>query len=352
MSQPHCRRGFTLIEAVLAAGVTGILLASVGSIISLCAKALPDSASDKALVAASTQDGLSMLADDLTGAISIASASSTDLTFRVNNPASPGTISLVRYWWDGTAGTPLRRTWDGRAEIAVIPALRRYELSYDWRTTSTSTMGSTSLATASQLAQCVGASGSTFTLGLVPRFAQIVTPRLDGEATTWKPTRVRANVSLKSGLVSSIVANLYLGDSSNLGSQSLIATSTTVTALSGARAGWMDFDFSGAPEVAAGQSVTVVLGALVLLGTAEVTYTQSGIADSLACCATSSNGSTWSIKADGSLAYELFGQVRGPSIVAGSEQRLASVGVDLLASGAGSSPAHGRVRTPALPKVE
>lgn len=336
----------------MAAGVTGILLASIGSVVSLCARSMPERASDGALVTSGAQDGLSMLSDDLSGATSVVAASATDLSFRVLDPTDSSKVRTVRYWWDGTAGTPLRRTRDGAGEIAAIPAINRLVLACDWRTIATSTPSGTALGSSTGLAHCLNASGSTHSVGLLPKIAQIVKPKLDASATAWQPSKVRVKISLSSGLLTSLFAKLYLGDSTNLGSQALLATSVSVTALSGASSGWMDFVFTGAPEVAAGQSVTIVIGSLVSLGSASVTYASSGIADSQACCATSSNGSSWSVISDGAVAYELYGQVRTPVMAAGSESRLAGVSVDLTPAGTGMSPVHVRVRTPAWPKVE
>ncbi len=346
------RRGFTLIEAVMAAGVTGVLLASIGSVVSLCARSMPERGSDGAIVASEVQDGLSMMGDDLSGATSVVSAGAADLSFRVLDPSAASKVRVVRYWWDGTKGTPLRRTWDGAGEIAVSPALSRLSMSYDWRTVAISTSAGTALGSSTGLAHCLNASGSTFTVGLLPRIAQVVKPRLDASATAWQPTRVRAKVTLTGGLLTSLYAKIYQGDSSNLGSQTLLATSVSVAALSGASAGWMDFTFTGAPEIASGQSISIVLGSVVSLGGALVTYSSSGIADSLACCATSSNGSSWSVMTDGAVAYELYGQVRTPVAAAGSESRLAGLMVDLVPMGTGVPAARARVRTPAWPKVE
>ncbi len=336
----------------MAAGVTGILLASLGSVVSLCARAMPDRAADKALIASNAQDGLSMLADDLSGAISIVSASPTDLSFRVMDPGVPGQIAVVRYWWDAITGKPMYRTWNGRAQISAIPALSQFTLSYDWRSFGTSTASGSTLGSSTGLAHCLNASGGTFTIGLTPKIAQVVTPSLRATATAWKPAKVRVKASLGLGLLSSMYAKIYQGDSSNLGSQTLLATSVSVTALSGGDTGWMDFTFSGAPEVAAGQSVTIVFGSLVSLGSTVVTFSASGVPDSQACCATTSNGTTWTVQSDGAIAYELYGQVRSPLYAADTESRLAGVWIDLTPTGSGVLPVHSLVRTAAYPKVE
>jgi len=326
------RRGFSLIESVVAAGIVGILMLAVTGVLGLAARAMPtedDLASRSARAATVLED----LADDLASASAVVAATPTTLRLRVPDRDGDAASDVVTY--DFNAGVLTRRL-NGRSPGIVLSGLESFAFDSQWislerRVTTTATLGA-----AGRVAGYTFASGRTFRVGGTDQIAQIVIPRLDEDVISWTPTSIRVQMSMRSGVLSSITCRIFDGDITKGQLGPLLATGVDAAVLSGSSAGWVSFGIGGAPEIARGKPVTIILSALNLLSTTDVVRETSGIYDGFLSIAQSSNaGGSWTGSNEGSMGFEIIGMMRRPVKGSATSSRLAGMVVDMRLGGVG-----------------
>jgi hypothetical protein len=116
----------------------------------------------------------------------------------------------------------------------------------------------------------------------------------------------------------------------------LLGTGVNATLLSGASAGWVSFDFNGAPEITRGRPVTIIVSALNLLSTTDVVCQTEGAYDGFLTLAHSTNsGGSWTTYNEGAMGFEILGQMRRPGTSITTTSRLDAVMVDMQLAGVG-----------------
>ncbi len=332
----------------MASAVSALVLAALASVLTIGVRALPepDDAADRS---SQRIGGLAMLHDDVGSAVSIVSASAADFSFRVSDRDGDGDEEVVRYWWSGVEGEGLNRTVNDAHETVVMPALSRAEFSYDWLPRTVAS-GSTATGSVEEIASWSGATPQSHRINSTSRAALCLLPRLPADATAWQVTKIRIRATAVSGL-NVTRASLRLGGSDTLATQTALATSSSAILVLGSSAGWMDFNFSAAPEVAAGQWVSFHFLCTSLLGAVDVQYADKDVPDGRAVLALGSSDTNWIIMREGSLAFELYGRLRTPSGTA-VESRLTSFAAAFTPRESGSGPVLVGIRTPGRPKEE
>ena len=127
------RRGFTLVETVTALSVLAILLVACGSTVMLAEKTALD-ATSKTLPQLQAADAASQMADDLTVATNFTQRTPAAVTFTVPDRLATGSPQAVTYAWSGTAGDPLKRTFNGGAATAIVPNVQGLNFGFLTRT--------------------------------------------------------------------------------------------------------------------------------------------------------------------------------------------------------------------------
>jgi prepilin-type N-terminal cleavage/methylation domain-containing protein len=117
--QSDRRRGFTLIEVVVSIAIVSIVLTSIGSLMVLSARALPNP-NDPTSAMVSAGAAACQFADDARHANFVTKAGPLEFAFRVPDRDADTQDETIRFGWSGTPGDPLVRTINSdRHEIVV-----------------------------------------------------------------------------------------------------------------------------------------------------------------------------------------------------------------------------------------
>jgi len=114
------RAAFSLIELVTALAISSIIMAALGSAVVVASAALPTARVEAEAAMESALDRMILEASE---AELIKAAGSGVLTFVVPDRNADGQTEHISYTWDGSAGSPIRRTYNkGASEILVAAA--------------------------------------------------------------------------------------------------------------------------------------------------------------------------------------------------------------------------------------
>ena len=127
------RRGYTLAEVVVTAGIMSMFLLATPWAVRLATKAIPDGRStpSAALVAAKATD---LIHADVQFATAVAASTPTTLTFTVADRTGDAAAETITYAWSGAAGAPLTRSFNGGTPSAIANNVQEFQLLYDKRT--------------------------------------------------------------------------------------------------------------------------------------------------------------------------------------------------------------------------
>jgi type II secretory pathway component PulJ len=191
------RRGFTLLELALSAGIVSLIMASLASVIVLASRALPSGTSAAASLNAAGS-AADLLAEDLRFATRIIEASPTRISFTVPDRTGDGLEETIVYSWAG-AGAPLQQQINQQSPVVLVDALALFELSLSRQKHTT-----TQVASGTQRSEEVLLSSFTGWPGVTPTVSfQSVTGttwvsqkfvvdrfNIPSNATSWRITRV------------------------------------------------------------------------------------------------------------------------------------------------------------------
>ncbi|MGE0482020.1 MAG: type II secretion system protein J [Phycisphaerae bacterium] len=124
------RRGFTLVELMLAMSVAAILVGAVAAALFVAGQALPNRQTPaQAALAAAT--AVNELADDLALATSFSERTATAMTWVVPDRNGDEAPESIRYAWDGVSGGKLTRAVNGAAPQVVLVNVGTLALAFD-----------------------------------------------------------------------------------------------------------------------------------------------------------------------------------------------------------------------------
>lgn len=320
------RRGFSLIESVVAAGIVGILMLAVAGVLGLAARAMPTE-DDVASRSARMSAVLSDLADDLASASAVVSVSATAISLRVPDRDGDDVPDTLAYQLSGGS---LTRRLNARTAGIALTGVESLSFTPAWVSVDRRSATGITTSAAQQLAAFSPTTSNTFRISSSNHIAQVVIPRLDEDVVSWTPTSVRVRMVVKGGLLTNTTCRIFDGDVTSGTMGSLLGTSTGVSLLSGSMAGWASFDFSGVGQIARQRPVTIVLSSLALLSTSDVSCETSGVFDGFLAMAQSSNaGSSWTAFREGAMGFEVVGTLRRPGTSTATTSRLDALAVDL-----------------------
>ncbi|MCC6661167.1 MAG: hypothetical protein IT437_09805 [Phycisphaerales bacterium] len=135
----HARRGLSLIEVAVSIAAVSVLVVSLGSVVVLSSKAIPDKSAvtPTSLTAGAVTD---QITEELRYAIAVSEAAPGAVTFTVpcrDNCGSPDTIRYV------LSGSDLVRSVNGKAPVTLLSGVGRFDLSYTKRKVTQNTSSST-----------------------------------------------------------------------------------------------------------------------------------------------------------------------------------------------------------------
>lgn len=327
---PRARRGFTLVELVVASGIAAVLLLSLGSVVMLSATAMPAEAS----AARQSITAAGIVADlraELQAAERIVHWSDHAISFTLPDRDADGVPERVAYTWSGTPGDPLQRRYGTGPAADLLPgvggfhlAARRSIRTERYPDTALEDALSTEVATvdtgeAAQLEleldlALESGDGSvpppTIALTTTSWSAQMIEPRLPPGVVAWRPTR--AEVVLKQAALSAarVTAELRPPQWWRPGPETVVADDVSLALVVDA-VNWQAFSFASAPIVAAGEGVALVLrGSTTNTQDRRIVWTgDPGISGLAGRVASTDGGTTW-VRADGqALEHRVFGRL-------------------------------------------
>lgn len=120
------RAAFTLIELVTSLAISTIIVTAMGSAIMVASAAIPTAETETVANADAQLDWISI---EVSEAESIKTATGAELTFTVPDRSGNGQPELISYTWNGSAGSPLYRTYNANAPEVVIDSLDAFAVS-------------------------------------------------------------------------------------------------------------------------------------------------------------------------------------------------------------------------------
>ncbi len=308
------RRGFTLMEVLVAAAVLSIVMAAIGSAILVASRAMPGdrNLNDNAVRA---QQKLDFIASELCWALNVIEPTSTSIKFTIPDRKGDGDslAETVRYTWSGVAGDPITRQYNGGTDAVFLDNVHHAEVQYDCK----AVIGdgtSESEGPEQLLVSHLEDTGGTIAHRIVEPFqwpGQFLRPSLPPDATGWRPTRVRFQVQRAGAAdgMTAVLVNTADGDC-NPTATTLAQVVLDEAALADDYA-WGEIAIPAAPVLDPEQGICLVLAHAGGGPSAWVRY-ESGGQDTPDChrIYSTDQGGSWVHEAGLDLVFQLYGTVR------------------------------------------
>lgn len=323
--------GFTLVELVVSLALMSIVLTALGSVVAFALKSAP---SARLLAETQWQITLDTITNDLRDAVKITTAGSRAVEIEVPDRDSDGANETIRYEWSGFANTPILRTYKGNGGYTICGGVTSFSLSY-----LTSTRPRIAATAASEGAEqllaayaTVGAGAALVRTNSFP--AQVFTPTLPANATSWRFTKLRFVARNGSGLLGTIGVQLRPVDSSTgmpnatvLDEQGILQTLLTSSNT------WYTLNYN-VPGLTPGVAYAIVLRSTLGSSPMTLPVTLNGVPDNGGLFTSYSTSTlVWAPIWDGSLAYEIYGKVTAPGTTTNSITVNESIKVSLTPTG-------------------
>ena len=129
----HMRRksgAFTLLEVMLSTVIISMIMMAMVSVMTLSTRCLNSKGEN--IIRAS--DVIDEITTDLNLAMSFSERTDTAVTFTVPDRNNNGQSETIRYFWSGTPGDSIVRTYNGGNEVAVAEDVQYFSLEYILKT--------------------------------------------------------------------------------------------------------------------------------------------------------------------------------------------------------------------------
>ena len=369
-------RGHTLVEMLIAASLLSVVMVGVGSAVLVASHAVPGGSyapagGGAAAPAGESCDAAALIASELAYARQVTELSPTAVTFTVPDRDGDGAEETIRYAWDGTPGSSLRRTFNGTTAV-LAGDVRSFALSYDRETVSTEqTVTATQTSPEMLLASFNGwatVNANVYELGCTQQTWCATYFKASGLPSSAKRLTVtRAKLLTRRDLLSadtfSVCVQKAVGNGNPKPSNIRIGNVTTVASLSllGSGYGWVDVPLSGVTTSNVAQEMCLVVRG-------DLTSTLTGVylqyhnktnapADGTFFSWTTTAGSGWNPSSskihDYDMPFYAYGTYESDETqtVTVTRHYLRGVGVNLSAGPDGSPRAHTSVRVLNRPEV-
>ncbi len=297
------RCGFSLVELVTSLTIISILLVAMGSAIVIAARGLPDPTSPLA-EKVDAAEVVRELANEVTYATAVLTASPTELEFVVNRNGAPTTIS---YSWSGTPGDPLVRQYDAGTPVNVLDSVQQFNLDYE--------LGSEAIVVAAlpvegveiELAKYPTASVSTaFQIQKKNWIGQYFQITLPADTISWRVTRLVFRAMEDGPANGQTLVQLRLADDiTQLPTNTILEQSTMVEADLTPSMTWREFAFSNVVGLSLTDHICLVLEWVTSKNSAVIEYDTAPSGR----LTTSDAGANWNVDSGNSMLYYLYGKV-------------------------------------------
>ena len=345
---PWRRRGFTLLELLVAMTIFSVLLAGMGSALMLTRRAVPDGKKGTSAVV-SAAGAMDRLAGDLSYATSIFTASPTELSFMVEDRNGDGSSEMIRYYWSGTLGGPLVRQVNGGAEATLLDGVQEFRLDYLKRSEplpSSYGEGDEILLASYDRSTYL----SSLKVDRKNFCGEYFRPSLPSQVTGWRVTRVRFNARI-AGLPTEEIKVQLRPAVGVLPADSVLAEVSVLenTLTSGYQ--WKEVAFGSMTNLTPGAGLCLVIKGLVDPDACEVrTRPQWAYAPNCRYVYSTDSGDHWRSPDSQQLLFYVYGKVSTPNPIQ-SRYLLTGVQTTLRSGSDGPSRLQTSIRVVNQPEV-
>lgn len=262
---------FTLIELLVSLGITGLLMAGLGSAILLATRSVPTTTSPASQIGAATT-GMDILTTDLYYARSFSSIQPTSLTFTVAPRGTDTAPETITYSWSGNKGDPLLRTYNASPAVPIVSNVYSMNFVYNkLARTSTQTVTTTNTSAEQLLASFTNWGGlltlpasNDYPVSSTQQIAEYfqLNATAPAGAIAMNITRATLNLKAVAGGGSTFTVGLYKPATAPTPSTTLLAKPVTVSSsILGSSYAWTDIYFSNATITNLNQDFCLVVSA-------------------------------------------------------------------------------------------
>ena len=342
------QRGYSLVETTVSVAVLSIVMTAVGSVFVMTSQVLPggDSRVDRGTLASA---GLRQVADELRYAVYISERTPTSITFTLADRDQDGYPERIRYAWDGVAGSPLTREYNGGTPVTVIDQVAGLSFTYE-TTDRVETYPGPIVTSAEQLISTLPAIADTGQRSIKEDdwvAQQITIPAGSG---SWQPTRVRFRAEQRGSDSGDLLVQIRSNDPVGGTPTNTVLAELDVpeTDLPTSYA-WHEATFETTYDLASGQLAHLVFAAESgASNVARIQYAKQPSGYRF----TTDFGNVWDPDANRSVPHEIF----GVNVVPGPDQTLTrhyskAVTLSLSTEGVDGIATQRRIVTPNRPEL-
>lgn len=306
------RRGFSLVELVLACALLAILLAAGRGAIGLAHKAARSQSVDRSV---SLSAALNEITGDVTCATQIFNSSATTVGLVVPDRNGDGEDESIEYAWSGTPGDPLLRTTNSGTPEILVSSVHSLAI------TSTQQTISVPDPSARVSERLVGGNSTTSSLrtSIISasnfRAGSFVPANLGTGATSWNLTRVRVMVRQNSPIVGSFAIQVQ-GTNAQAPSGVVLGEVSVAEADISASYAWKEVTFSNITNLSTVNPVAIVVKRLSpAIEPCDVQATGSGgaMVAGNAYFSSSTSGASWTAISGEDMIYSVYGIPNAPT---------------------------------------
>lgn len=250
------RRGFSLIELVMAMAVSGILVGAMAAALVTASSALErgEGAADFDRIACEALDDLQ---SDLSEATAFFERTATTVWFSVPDRDGDDVAEHIRYHWSGTTGDPLTRSTNGGPEGIVASGVQSLNLAFITRAGPKRATSKERLIAG--FTSHAGATESAVPVTDTAWVGQIVMPAFAGDAVSWKATKVRLRLRQSGAADATSAIDIVSVGADNAPGGTVYATTTIKESLLSGGLRTDELVFSTCLPIPAGQPVAIVI---------------------------------------------------------------------------------------------
>ncbi len=301
------RRGFTLIEMLVAVAVMGVIMVGLGSAMLIAGRALPEASSPTASRIAAAGAAEQMMTD-LQYTVSVSQRAANMVEFGVPDRNGDEVAEVIRYDWSGTSGTPLVRQYNGGTPVSILTDVRELTLSYNLDTVTTQTPQETQGAEVTLSSYTSSQKLYDFPISDPEYYGEYFFPTLPVGTSSWGVTRVvltakqdgaadgEARIQLQLPTAGKYPSGVVLEEKTLLES-ALLTTYTN-----------HEFAFSTVGGLSPQQGLCLVIKWAANGTACRVRGRNSGVtASNIALVKTTNRGATWTTLVGQSLFFTVYG---------------------------------------------
>ena len=346
----HAARAFTLMEMIVSVAITMILALAIGSVIMLSARVMPRAkANTVARVEEAAARVLEQMAQDVSLATEVPSISKYSMTLHLPDRNSDGKPDQVAYEWDGSSGSPLRRSVDGGDPVVLVDNVGAFSLIAETFTRTTTVEGAATSSGEILLASYTGSAPAQEPVNSTNWPALTFPITLPDGATSYSISRIDLYVSRVGVLVGADHLELRSAWPDGSPSTTTLASVTLPSGILALAAGWQSYTpiYTGSNVLTARLLSMVVMhdsGSSVLR-----LYRTASAVDGHRAGSSVNSGSTWTM-GDGSWAYRVYGRALTVPTTSYDTTRVRSIAIELSPVGS-TAPLRTVARTPSEPET-